>query len=208
MLDLARTTVGDLLDAIGARTPAPGGGAVASVTGALGAALGEMALRYSIRKSSPDDLRSSVGQAIESLVAARARFLNLADDDARAYAELNRLQRLPEDDEVRQVGWKVAVEQAIAAPMATVTVSREALQHLDSVMEFCSKWLLSDLAIAADLLASANRAAAWNVRVNLPLLDTEESKRARYEGQVEDALRATSSLAESIIAHCQSSRSG
>lgn len=37
-------TLEALLEAIGARTPSPGGGAVASITGALGAALGRMAI--------------------------------------------------------------------------------------------------------------------------------------------------------------------
>jgi formiminotetrahydrofolate cyclodeaminase len=74
MRPLGEQRVGDLLAAIGERTPAPASGAATALTGALAAALAELAARY----------------ADDEAAAARARELaaelvRLADEDAAAY---------------------------------------------------------------------------------------------------------------------------
>jgi methenyltetrahydrofolate cyclohydrolase len=71
MLDLR---VGELLAALGARTPAPASGAAAALTGALGASLVELAARYA---GDEDAAREASGLA--------ARLAALADEDSVAY---------------------------------------------------------------------------------------------------------------------------
>jgi methenyltetrahydrofolate cyclohydrolase len=66
--------LGAFLEALGARTPAPASGAAAAVTGALGAALAELAGRLA-----GDDA------AVERARALRDRLVELADEDGEAY---------------------------------------------------------------------------------------------------------------------------
>jgi formiminotetrahydrofolate cyclodeaminase len=66
--------VGELLAAVGARTPAPASGAATAMTGALAAALTELAARF------VDDER-----AVARAADLRARLSALADEDAAAY---------------------------------------------------------------------------------------------------------------------------
>jgi formiminotetrahydrofolate cyclodeaminase len=66
--------VGELLAAVGARTPAPASGAATAMTGALAAALTELAARF------VDDER-----AVARAADLRARLSTLADEDAAAY---------------------------------------------------------------------------------------------------------------------------
>lgn len=72
MLDELR--VGELLAAVGARTPTPASGGVTALTGALAAALVELAARF----AGDDD-------AVARARAAGARLVQLADEDAEAY---------------------------------------------------------------------------------------------------------------------------
>lgn len=68
-------TLGELLAAIGARTPAPASGSVAALTGAVAAALAEMAARFA-----EDDA------AVEQAQAFGRRLIELAEEDAAAYS--------------------------------------------------------------------------------------------------------------------------
>src|SRR5579862_9106155 len=72
---LSQLQVGELLAALGARTPAPASGAAAALTGALGAALVELAARF-----------AGDGESAESAHALAARLATLADEDGAAYA--------------------------------------------------------------------------------------------------------------------------
>jgi formiminotetrahydrofolate cyclodeaminase len=71
---LSEQRVGELLAALGERTPAPASGVATALTGALAAALTELAARFA------DD-----GDAVARAKAAVARLLELADEDATAY---------------------------------------------------------------------------------------------------------------------------
>lgn len=72
---LSEQRVDDLLAAIGERTPAPASGAATALTGALAAALAELAARY----AGDEELAARAQQLAAELVV-------LGDEDAAAYA--------------------------------------------------------------------------------------------------------------------------
>ena len=73
------TSLQPYLDALGARTPAPASGSGAAVAGAIGAALAELAARFSDER-----------EAASRLVELRTRLVELADEDAEAYTAFMR----------------------------------------------------------------------------------------------------------------------
>ncbi len=161
-------TFGDLLEAIAARTPAPGGGAVAALVAAMAAALARMVVRYG--QADPASLR-----VLEDLGAAAVR---LADDDAAAFTRLSGLFKLDRADQVRLAQWPGAVAAAIAAPQGVMDASLDILRLLERLSASANPRLAGDLAIAAILAQAAAEAAALNVRANLPLLaDRAEADR-------------------------------
>jgi formiminotetrahydrofolate cyclodeaminase len=193
-MTLQQQTVESLLEAIGARTPTPGGGAVASLVGAIGAALGRMALGYSINRRVTEDQCRDFQGAIEHLIAISRQMLDLAEQDAQAYALLDQLQRLSEDDPNRVSRWGEAVRGAVRAPMAVVEASCGLVGLLEAMAETCNARLLSDLAIAAILGEAAARSGAWNVLVNLPLV-TSPAERTRLTNRLADRLASAASSA-------------
>lgn len=93
-------TLGELLAAIGARTPAPASGSAAALTAALAAALAELAARFT-----GDD------EAIERAHALGARLVALAEEDAAVYSAFMAGQ----SDETRAAIVRVPEEIAAAA---------------------------------------------------------------------------------------------
>lgn len=192
----------DLLDAIAAKTPTPGGGAVASAVGALAGALGRMVVSYSLGKKSLAEHRGELERAAAALDEARHLLVRLADEDAAAYGRLSELMKLPADDPRRGAEWGEAVSHAIAAPRSALGTCRDLIGLLETLAPITNKNLRSDLAIAAILTEAAARAAAWNVAVNLPMLD-DPSRRGRIEAECERELSEINVLRGRVERACR-----
>ena len=133
----------ELLDAIGARTPAPASGAVAALTGALAAALVELAARFS-----EDD------EALARSIDLRARLLELADEDAAAYTDFMRTRS--DEDRARTIEVPLAV--AVAATEIAALAERLAADGRPSVK--------GDALVAAELAGAAARSAELLAELN------------------------------------------
>jgi len=110
--------VRELLAAIGARTPAPASGSVAALTGALAAALTEMAARYA-----GDDV------SVERARELEARLSALADEDAVVYAAF----LAERNDDTRAAIVRVPEEIAAAADDVAGVADRVRAQLRTSV---------------------------------------------------------------------------
>lgn len=188
-------TVSEYLDRLAAAVPVPGGGAVAGITLAQANALGSMVVGYAIGKpkfAAHDAAHRAAHARFES---GRARSLDLASQDALAYAELNALWRLPKEDPAR-AGFDAAVRAAIAAPEATVDLAESTVGALEVLVGSTSASLASDLRIALDLAACGARAAQENVRINLPSLADAEERRGVAERSEAQLTRIEAKVAE------------
>lgn len=201
-VNLGEITLGELLDRVGSKSPAPGGGAVAASVGALGAALGRMVVAYSEGKASlapHADLHADSGARLNR---ARALMLALAAEDAAAYAELNALQKRPENDPERVEREPGAIAGAVGAPRAMLAGCCDLLRLLETLVGRTNAHLRSDLAIAAVLAEAAAAAAAWNVRINLPLI-RDERERAEVTAECARAVGDARTRRASIESACE-----
>jgi formiminotetrahydrofolate cyclodeaminase len=195
-------SIRELLDAVGAKTPTPGGGAVASITAALGAALAGMVVAYSTGRKKLAEHAALHAEASETLADVGRRALDLARADAEAYARLNALWKLDEADERRRREFPAAVRDAIDAPARVLRLARDLLDLLGRLDGRTNAMLESDRAIAAILADAAARAAAWNVRINLPLVD-DAAEAERIERETADHLAATRAACEAVESACR-----
>ena len=193
---LARTPLASLLDQIAAKSPTPGGGAVAGIVGALGCALGEMVVAYSLGKKSMAEHQSHLELEAGRLVVLRGECLRRAEADAVAYERLNGLQRLPADDPKRVAEYPAALHDAIAVPMGLAGVCAETLDALVGLAGRSNPFLKSDLAIAGVLALAGAEAARWNVVINLADLgeDERDAKRTEIDAIVGRCAAAKASL--------------
>lgn len=185
-MSIERQTVGDLLSGIAAKQPTPGGGAVAGVTLALAASLGEMVLNYSIGKKSLAEHAQLHETARELMHGFRVRAMELADADERAYAALNAIMARKDNPPSTEERDR-AVMDAIAVPMEVLLIAARLAEEVEQLVGKTNRYLDSDLAMAAILADAAGQSAGCNVRINLPELSSE-SARIEFTLQMETHL--------------------
>ena len=200
-LDLREVTLSGFLAALADRTPTPGGGAVAAASLAIAGAIGHMAVAYSRGRSSLASFESLHEEALAALASLSPRALDLAEQDAAAYARLNKLLKLPEDDPKRAADWDEAVEAAISAPMAVMREADAVLELLERLVEATTPMLRSDLAVAAITAEAAARSANWNVRINLPSV-SDVARSDSHRSDAEDILARCTNAAANIESEC------
>lgn len=201
MTAIEQMSVDELLEAIGSKTPTPGGGAVASVVTALAAALGRMVVVFSHGKKKLAAHESLHAESLEKLQEMSRRAVELAETDAEAYAALNALWKLDQSDERRQREWSGAVNAAIDAPMQVLAACVAIIELLEQLAGKTNPMLNSDLAMAAILAEAGARSAAWNVRVNLPLLKDETTANDLNE-KVDTAIIRARSVCRTVEQIC------
>jgi glutamate formiminotransferase/formiminotetrahydrofolate cyclodeaminase len=168
----AQAPFAKLLELIAARTPTPGGGTVAALAGALGGALGCMAVRFSAKRKDSTPEKDAVLATVEQgLLDVAARLSRLADDDAASFEAVRAARKLPqanaEEAAARDAALRDATAHSAAIPMQTAKLCKEAMELLDGVLPALNPNLATDAASGALLLRAGVRCAGWNVLVNL-----------------------------------------
>lgn len=167
---LMRMSCEDFADELAAKKPVPGGGGVAALVGALGAALCSMVGNYTVGKVGYSAVEADMQSLLLRAGTVRARLLDLVDEDACAFEPLSHAYGIPKDDPERVPVLEAAAMSACHAPVAMMHQICVAIELLEEMGKKGSAMLLSDVACGAYLCRASLEAAAVNVYVNTAML--------------------------------------
>jgi formiminotetrahydrofolate cyclodeaminase len=176
----SQSTIDAFLDAAAAKQPAPGGGSVTALAGALAASMGEMVVNYSVGKKSLQQFDPELRAALGEFARARQMLLMLMEEDQAAFSALSDARKLPEGSSERGHQFPAALLACIRVPQTIGATAAAVLDLANRLADQVNFYLLSDLAVCADLSMAAVRCAVYNVRVNLPDV-TDPAERAAIE---------------------------
>ena len=170
-MNLVEQRVIDFVAATASKEPTPGGGAIAALTGATGAALAEMVANLTFGKKGYEEVQSEMEELQTKSEAIRNRMLELSQADADVFNIFMNALGLPKNTDEEKIARTAAIQQAYKdAAMVPFEIGELAYQIFELAELASSKGnqnLITDGIIAAINARAAVKAAFLNVRINL-----------------------------------------
>jgi formiminotetrahydrofolate cyclodeaminase len=180
--------VTDFLDDLASNLPAPGGGSVAALSGALGAALVSMVCNLTFGKKGYEGVQPDIEALCARSEALRHEMLNLLEADVAAYTAYSQTAKMPKDTDEQKALRATAMQDALKnATMPPMHIAETAVKIMDLCMpgaEKGNRWAVSDAGVAVLMAEAALRAAALNVLINLGTIKDQDfvaEKRAHLD---------------------------
>ncbi len=174
-MNLQDLTVPQFVDESFSKAPVPGGGGVAAVVGALGAALGGMVCNLTTGKKKYAKYEEDIQRLLNQLDTLTKDILSLAEQDAENFAPLAACYSLPAETESQKKEKhdriQAALLVAISAPIQLVKLSYETLLCLEELVQKGSVMVLSDVGCGALCLKAALQMGWLNVKINLSSIE-------------------------------------
>ncbi len=163
-------------------SPAPGGGSVAALLGALGASLGGMVANLSAGKRGWDDKLEFFSKWAVQAQGLKDEFLFLVDEDTAAFNKVMAAFALPkesaEEKAARAAAIEVANKYAAEIPLRVMEKALNCYPLLAEMAEKGNPASISDIGVALLALRACLEGAGMNVRINLAGLKDAEAKSA------------------------------
>jgi glutamate formiminotransferase len=166
-------------------SPAPGGGSVAALMGALGVSLGGMVANLSAGKRGWDDKLSYFSDWAVKAQRLKDELLFLVDEDTAAFNKVMAAFALPKESPEEKAARSAAVQSAnkyaAEIPLRVMETALKAYQLLGEMAEKGNPASISDVGVGLLALRACIEGAGMNVRINLAGLKDEEFKSALQE---------------------------
>ncbi|NNJ65936.1 MAG: glutamate formimidoyltransferase, partial [Xanthomonadales bacterium] len=167
---LANMKVTDFVDEVSRDTPAPGGGSIAALAGALGSALASMVFNLSVGKGEFDDRYKELCKWAEKAQQAKDQLIRAIDEDTEAFNEVVAAMRLPKDSPEQQAARAAAMQagykSAAKVPLRTARLCREVLDLCQAAADLGNDAVMSDAGVGALMALAGVQGALHNVRIN------------------------------------------
>lgn len=170
-MKLVEQRVIDFVAATASKEPTPGGGAIAALTAATGAALAEMVANLTFGKKGYEAVQTEMEVLQAKAEEIRNRMLELSQADADVFNIFMNALGLPKNTDEERAARTAAIQQAYKdAAMVPFEIGELANQIFD-LAELASRKgnqnLITDGIIAAINARAAVKSAFLNVRINL-----------------------------------------
>lgn len=197
----------DFVDEVSRDTPAPGGGSVAALAGALGGALATMVANLSVGKGEFDDRYEQLCSIAERGQVVKDALVRGVDADTNAFDKVLEAMRMPRDTPEQRTERAQAMQQgyrtATRVPLSTVRQCRDALVLCKEIVVMADPEMVSDAGTGALLAHAGAQAAAYNVRINLRHIKDEafgEEMREQIESLLGECAELAQAVAEEVLA--------
>ena len=168
----------DFIEELSSDSPAPGGGSVAALAGALSSALSSMVCNLTIGKEKYKDVEYDMEKILDRVEDIRERFMELIDRDTEAFNRVMDAFKLPknteEEKKIRREKIQDALKGAALVPLETVRLCAEMIELCKEIAEKGNKNSITDVGVAAIMAKAGLESAILNVKINLKSINDEK----------------------------------
>lgn len=206
-MKLADLTLTAFVDTTASDAPAPGGGSVAALEGALGTALTAMVCALTQGKKKYAEHAEFTAEVGKKADALKAQYVDVIDRDTEAFNAVSAVFAMPKDTDEEKAARSAAMQEALKGctktPFEMMELAVTALELTDSIVGRSNDSAASDLGCAALSLKAAVQGAWLNVLINIGgLKDQAFADQYRKDGEalLKKALPLADSIYEKILA--------
>jgi len=172
--------VSNFLNELASNSPTPGGGSVAALAGALGAALISMVGNLTVGKKKYEDVEEDIKKIISSSEKLRYELSQLIEEDVKVFNNFMATYKMPkETEDEKKIRAEKMQESLIEAAKVPLRVAYKCLDILSLSKEVAEKGninVVSDAGVAALMAEAALESAILNVKINLKMIKDEKTK--------------------------------
>ncbi|MEI7646384.1 MAG: cyclodeaminase/cyclohydrolase family protein [Chloroflexales bacterium] len=199
---LNEQTLNTFLAALASSAPTPGGGSVASLSGAMAAGLVSMVCSLTIGKKQFAEIEGEVRGIQGRAEGLRRELQALAQEDMEVFGRLSAAYKLPRttdaDAASRQAAIQKVTQAAAEVPLRTAQAAVALIPLCTFLASRCSRLIVSDIGVAALLARATVQSAVLNVEINLSGLEDKIFVR-EARARIEDMIIGLGEEAEGIL---------
>lgn len=199
--ELSNRVTLDFIDEVSRDSAAPGGGSVAALSGALGAALSTMVANLSISKPGFEKMQMTLTDISQRGQKVKDRLVKAIDDDTSAFDQVIKAMRMPKDTEEEKLARDIEMQKgyqiATLVPLETVKDCKEALEICHDISKIMDDSMASDVGSGACMANAGAISAAYNVRINIKSINDSEFCK-KMDKEINELLNECKTLSDKI----------
>ncbi|MEK6743158.1 MAG: cyclodeaminase/cyclohydrolase family protein [Nitrospirota bacterium] len=190
------------LDKLASKSPEPGGGSVAALTGSLGAGLVSMVCSLTLGKEKYKDVQLQVEALIKESEKLRIEMQDLIQKDTEVYGGLSEVYKMPKNTDAekaaRTVKMQEALKKACQVPFEIGLKSLEVAQLAQRAAEIGNVAAVSDAGVAVLLAQACAQSAALNVKINVNSIKDDAYNKETWS-KMEAVLKQVAALEKTVM---------
>jgi glutamate formiminotransferase/formiminotetrahydrofolate cyclodeaminase len=192
----------EFIEELSTNSPAPGGGSVSALAGALGAALSSMVAALTHEKKELLDLKPEMDEIGIEAQNLKDRLSFLVDEDTNAFNKVMDANRLSATNDKEQSAKNQAIEiankYAIEIPLETAKKCFRVIELANTLVEKGNPNSVSDAGVAAEVALAGVSGACMNVLINLTSVE-DETYCDDMRNKVEDIMEKAESMQKFVF---------
>lgn len=200
---LINMTLNEFLSEAASATPAPGGGSVSALVGALGAALTSMVCELTTEKDADQATLSQIAQIKAEVLGLMDDLKQAVDRDTQVFNKVMDAYRMPkatdEEKQKRSSAIQNSLKEAADEPCRAAELCLEVMKKAHVMLKIGNKNAASDAAVAGLLAHAALHGALYNVQINVGAI-----KDADYAGSMKRRSETLISESDRLLVNLKS----
>jgi formiminotetrahydrofolate cyclodeaminase len=201
VVKLDQLSVQEFIAELSSGNPTPGGGSVAALCGALGAALSTMVANLTVDREKYGQTRKSMEEVRMTAATLSTRFLALMQEDSDTYQKVMAAFELPRETDAQKASRQTVIEEAMkkaaAVPLETLRASEELIRVARDAVRGGNPNAITDAAAAVQLANTTAVVASYNVQINISRIN-DQAFVAKCEKEVAEILKRQEALLSDV----------
>ena len=190
------------MDKLASNSPTPGGGSVAALTGAMGAALVSMVSNLTLNKEKYKDVQPQIEVLLKNSEKLRHEMQDLIQKDIEVFGSLSQVYTMPKNTDAEKAARTQKMQEvlklACQVPFEIGLKSLDVVKLAQTAAEIGNTQAVSDAGVAALLANACAQSAALNVKININSIKDAEYNQVTWS-KMQDTLNHVDSIQKNVL---------